>query len=288
MKKKKTGIVITCVILVVLLISAGIVLIRNHHRQSVYREAVAMANAGDNARAYAAFCGLGSYRDSKEQAEALLRLDPLAAVRNLRKGDYATFGRWEQDDDAQNGPEPLDWLVLDRVDDRLLLLSESCLECRAYDGEAFVPVTWEDCDLRAWLNDEFLNGAFNDDERAYIPAVKNENRDHSQLGTEGGNDTEDRVFLLSETDTVIYLSDDIDREAIGKSEASAHAVAQGIQTDEEGHASWWLRSPGTYEYIAQFVDQQGQPYPNGANVDIDYLFGVRPAIWLDVSGEVAS
>ena len=202
-----------------------------------------------------------------------------------QKGDYVTFGRWEQDDNAQNGPEPLEWLVLDRVEDRLLLLSDNCLECMAYDTEPFVAVTWEDCDLRAWLNSDFLTGAFQDEERKYIPAVENENKDHSLLETEGGNDTLDRVFLLSETDTVIYLTDDIDFEAVGKAKVSERAVAQGIQTDEEGNAAWWLRSPGTYEYTAQFVDQQGKPYPNGANVDIDYLNGVRPAIWLDVNRE---
>jgi hypothetical protein len=90
------------------------------------------------------------------------------------------------------------------------------------------------------------------------------------------------VFLLSESDAVIYLNNDYDQDTIGRAMASDYAVANGLQTDEDGLCSWWLRSPGMYEYIAQFVDQQGKPYPNGGSTDIDYLFGVRPALWVDL------
>ena len=103
------------------------------------------------------------------------------------------------------------------------------------------------------------------------------------METPGGRDTRDRVFVLCERDTVIYLNDPADQEAVGKAQGTEYAKANGLQTDEEGNASWWLRSPGMYEYIAQFVDQNGEPYTNGASTDIDYLCGVRPVLWLDTT-----
>ena len=81
---------------------------------------------------------------------------------------------------------------------------------------------------------------------------------------------------------MIYLNNDYDQDTIGRAMASDYAVANGLQTDEDGLCSWWLRSPGMYEYIAQFVDQQGKPYPNGGSTDIDYRFGIRPALWVDL------
>ncbi len=274
---------------VVLLAAAGIItgvlLSGNVRREAVYREASEKLEAGDTGEAWRLFTSLGSWRDARSRADKLEEADLTLPYRAAEEGDIVTFGRWEQDNDESNGPEEIEWIVLDRIEGRLLLLSAACLAGKAYHVVSFEPVTWETCSLRAWLNGEFLSGAFTAEERALIPAVLNENPDHSVVETPGGRDTRDRVFLLCERDTVIYLKSDADRETIGRAYASRAASARGLQTDEEGCASWWLRSPGMYEYIAQFVDREGVPYLNGASTDIDYLCGVRPAIWLDAEGE---
>lgn len=266
------------------LLLAGVVFFSiNLKRSADYQKASNFADSGNIREAYALFISLGSYKDSAAQAEKLTTLDPLLPVLSAHEGDTVTFGRYEQDNDSDNGPEPIRWLVLDHIEDQMLLLSLDALDGKPYHTVPFAEITWEGCTLRSWLSVEFLSSAFTETEQAFIPAVRNQNQDQSAVGTEGGADTMDRVFLLSETDISIYLNNEMKRGTIGKALATAYAAAQNVETDEEGYVSWWLRSPGVYPYSAQFVNQNGDLHLSGAYVDIDYQFAVRPAIWLDLT-----
>ncbi len=282
--KKKAVWIIPAAFLIAVSFITFFVIRRNERKESVYRQAVQEVQAGNDLQAYHLFQKLGRYKDAEAQMSVLTERNPALPYQTAEKGDALFFDHWEQDGDESNGPEPIEWIVLDKIDGQLLLLSSACLMGKAYNTESFVPVTWETCSLRQWLNEDFLNGAFTEEEQAWIPSAINENPDHSMVETPGGQDTEDRVFLPCERDTVIYLKDDLDREAIGKALATQTAVDGGLQVNGEGMASWWLRSPGMYEYTAQFVDRDGTPYTNGASTDIDYLCGVRPAVWLDAKG----
>ncbi len=281
--KKKARLILLTVIFVIGTITAAFVIRDNRNKADEYQKAVQMARTGNISDAYRLFRELGSYQDAEQRLSGLAAADALLPYRVAEKGDMVSFGHFEQDNDPSNGPEPISWIVLDKMDGQLLLLSASCLKGMAYNTAAFTPVTWETSSLRAWLNEGFLSSAFTEEEKALIPAVLNENLDHSIVETPGGRDTRDRIFVLCERDTVIYLNDPADQEAVGKAQGTEYAKANGLQTDEEGNASWWLRSPGMYEYIAQFVDQNGEPYTNGASTDIDYLCGVRPVLWLDTN-----
>lgn len=46
----------------------------------------------------------------------------------LAAGDCVAFGRYEQDNDSSNGPETIEWTVLDVQGDQALLLSRFPLE----------------------------------------------------------------------------------------------------------------------------------------------------------------
>lgn len=281
--KKKVWLILLIVILVIGAITAVFVIRDNRNKADTYQKAVQMAQTGNTANAYRLFLELGSCQDAEQRLSELAAADALLPYRAAEKGDTISFGHFEQDNDLSNGPEPIQWIVVDKIDGQLLLLSASCLKGMAYNTAAFTPVTWETSSLRTWLNEDFFSSAFTEEEKALILTVSNENPDHSIVETPGGRDTRDRVFVLCERDTVIYLNDPADEEAVGKAQGTEYAKANGLQTDEEGNASWWLRSPGMYEYIAQFVDQNGEPYTNGASTDIDYLCGVRPVLWLDTN-----
>ena len=112
----------------------------------------------------------------------------------LSAGDHVYFGRYEQDNNLANGPEKIEWIVLAKGDDRALLISKDALDCKQYHEE-YVPMTWEKCDLRAWLNSYFYKAAFTEKERervleSAVPADKNPEYD-----TDPGNDTFDKVFF---------------------------------------------------------------------------------------------
>ena len=58
-------------------------------------------------------------------------------------------------------------------------------------------VTWEKSSLRAWLNKKFINTAFSDEEKEKINITEIVNQDNPVYGIEGGNNTFDKIFLLS-------------------------------------------------------------------------------------------
>lgn len=274
---KRGAVAVAAVLLIVVLV----LLVVNLQRGQRYAQALRLAEAGDAASAYDIFASLGSYADSAERAAGLVQKDPALPYRKAAKGDVIAFGSFEQDGDTTNGAEPIRWIVLERFDDRLLVLSADVLDGRQYNHVPFQEVTWADSDLRAWMNDDFLTAAFGPAQQGIIATVCNSNEDQSVTGAEGGADTQDRVFALSETESVIYLSSSANRADIGAAPATAFAASGALTVSEDGTADWWLRSPGTYGFAAQFVDAEGKPSVSGANVDV--LYGVRPALWIDVS-----
>ncbi len=205
--------------------------------------------------------------------------DPASCLR----GDRLIFGRYEQDNDMSDGPEAVEWIVLDRIGDEILLMSVCCLDYRPYNEAPFEEVTWEKSGIRRWLNEEFYSAAFSEEEKQLTAPRENRNDDHSTLGTEGGADTRDYVFLLSEKEAGIYMGDEVEREYLGAASATEYAAANGAWVDENLTTAWWLRTPGAYGYTAQFVETTGSLYTAGAYTDIPR--GIRPAIWLDVSGQ---
>ena len=128
------------------------------------------------------------------------------------------------------------------------------------------------------MNGDFHETAFTPAERALIVPADNANDPQSITGAGGGAPTTDRVFALSETESAIYLGDEASRDSLGVAAATDHAKGTGLPVDENGSCDWWLRSPGTYGFAAQFVDATGAPSVSGANVDA--VYGARPALWI--------
>ena len=190
-------------------------------------------------------------------------------------GSSFFFGHYEQDNNTDNGPEPIAWQVLTIKDDHALLLSKYALETVPYNDE-HVPVTWESSSLRKWLNKNFYNYAFNSSEKVKIIEAVNSNPDNP-AGTDGGFATKDNVFLLSIDEVKSYFTSADERIC----KATQYALSRGNQTDESGSTVWWLRTPGTTSKSASNVGFSGS-----ISSDYGYLNGffVRPAIWVEADG----
>ena len=205
-------------------------------------------------------------------------------LENAEVGDYVTFGTYEQDNNLGNGAEAIEWIVLDKQDGKVLLLSKYALDAKPYNDE-WIDVTWETCTLRSWINSEFYCTAFSEKERTSIAETLVRNADNPEYGTEGGNDTRDKVFLLSIEEVMTYFDADPDAEdPVRRAKLTKYAKEQagwGWDTSDEYYVNgdWWLRSPGFVSNNAAYVDYNGNVNRGGYLVD-NYSNVVRPALWI--------
>ena len=204
----------------------------------------------------------------------------------VKKGDTIKFGTYEQSYPV-DGKDPIEWVVLEKIKDEILVMSKYALECLPYNTKC-KGITWEKCTLRKWLNEKFYKAAFNKAEKAMIKKTKVQNKDNPEHETQGGNDTKDKVFLLSHEDilkesygfnTYIYAYD-INRECA----ASEYAGAQGASLGIDKSCLWWLRSPGSdipgdKSDNAEVVYSSGMVSDIGQEVDLNHA-SVRPVMVL--------
>ena len=191
-------------------------------------------------------------------------------------GDVVSFGAYEQDNNSSNGKEDIEWLVLAKEDNRILLISRYALDCQQYNTSR-TSVTWETCSLRKWLNSTFLSNAFNAGEKAMIPSVTVSAEKNPSYSTSPGNSTTDQVFLLSITEVNKYFSSDNARQCQG----TAYCYAQGAYKASNGNCWWWLRSPGDDSDDAACVGCGGSVGDRGCGVSSDDG-AVRPALWVNL------
>ncbi len=223
----------------------------------------------------------------------------LPDLSNISVGDVVTFGSYEQDN-RQNGTEPIQWIVLDVQDGKALLLSKYGLDNQRYNNK-YEEVTWETCSLRAWLNNEFMKAAFSETEQPAILMTDVDNSDAQGFDwkavgvTEnitGGNNTQDYIFLLSYAEANRYLGvtvEDIDNTK-SRVAPTAYSVAQGTYVpgdfrtaDGEYSGWWWLRSPGYIQSYATSVDHDGSFGYCGVRSSTSC---VRPAFWLNLNPDI--
>lgn len=196
-------------------------------------------------------------------------------LETAKVGKTVWFGTYEQDCDASNGKEKIEWIVLAKEEDRILLLSKYALDCKTYHT-TFEDVTWEECTLRRWLNGDFIDAAFSDEERKKIATLIVSVEENSYYDGNPGNATLDKIFLLSISEANQYFSSDIPRQC----KATKYAKTQGIYENEvTGYTWWWLRSPGYLLGYAPCVRSVGSVDEYGHKVDTNNN-AVRPALWV--------
>lgn len=194
---------------------------------SRYDRAIKSIDSGDYQAACALLAGL-TYKDSAEKLQSIRSLLLAKAI----PGDMVFFGKYEQDYDTSNGKEDIEWLILDKKDDAVLVISKHVLEDKSFGRN---DDTWETCSLRKWLNADFINDAFSTAEQSKIQSTQvaaDKNAHYSSV--DPGNATMDKVFLLSGSEAWKYFTSDESRTADLYSSVS----------NDYRYDSWWLRTPG--------------------------------------------
>ncbi|MBP3200133.1 MAG: hypothetical protein J6M39_00580 [Lachnospiraceae bacterium] len=221
--------------------------------------------------------------------------------------DTVRFGSYYQN--SSDVKEPIEWIVLDRKGNEAFLLSKYILDFKCYNDslQDFKNVTWAHSTLRQWLNHTFLRSAFDNNEQICIVVSNILNNSNQVYGTDGGNNTSDKIFCLSSEEVIKYFNnpDPYSGETMKGSKFSAtrptnYAISENISTYKnlvnngtawhKGNSRYWLRSPGIRASAAAFIGYAGCLWQGGAETnkwidEYDYNIypGVRPALWVNIS-----
>ena len=200
---------------------------------------------------------------------------------SYKPGDYVHFGVYEQDNNVNNGKEKIKWKVLDVKDGKIFMITDVCIERRIFhsiEGQG----TWENSDIRKWLNKEFMDIAFTQDEKAAIVQTTVKNSKSSDFEYAPMNDTTDEIFLLDEREVYRYFDDNMDSNGIYPDRKAGYTeiIRKDLNkwdTYEFDYISWWLRTLGKSE--GEILDNS---MFGGSDADI-WRKGIRPAMWLLIS-----
>lgn len=202
----------------------------------------------------------------------------------MQAGNIIKFGKYE-------------WRVLDIENSAALIVTENIVALRAYHNKSG-DITWADCELREYLNTEFFND-FTEAEKVKILATTVKNCDNPWFDTTGGDDTIDRIFLLSIEEVVCkYFGDSSENLQVPNGKYKYWFTRKDVNNDKRistylGHIWWWwLRSPGRKQVKAVYIHGDGNIGIQGNSalkcnlsgvyhpVNNDVRGGVRPALWM--------
>lgn len=197
--------------------------------------------------------------------------------------DRVTFGHYEQCE----GIEPIVWRVLERTDKGILLISQYAIDWKEYHWSYpkwNEKIKWETCDLRKWLNQEFLKTAFNEAEQSLIVSTRFPADNKPPFNAPPENATTDKIFLLSISDVKKYFVSEEDRIATSTTFAKKKRACK-CDIDP---CYWWLRSRGhnyNFGIDPTYVDESGtirdvMPWDND-----DKKKGIRPALWIHLNDQ---
>lgn len=173
------------------------------------------------------------------------------------------------------GGDPIKWRILSIDGNTALLLSDVALDYKQYHTVRG-SITWEKCMMRSWLNgydamsnsagrnysaDNFIDVAFTGAEQTAIrnTAVKNER----------GNDTIDKLFLLSESETGMtdaaagygFVKNQNTYDEARRCQGSAYTKARGLSASTSSsykeNVVWRLRSWAIETNYLCYVDDDG-------------------------------
>ena len=246
---------------------------------------------------YQAYLGLNEYTfayeclsnySSPSEVEGAIQEIRDISIQNAIVGGTVIMGQFEQDSNTDNGMEPIEWKVLDVQDGKAFLLSDKILTYKVYNEEVEGYVfefeekefVWESSYIRNWLNTEFYDAAFSEDDKNRIIKTK--------YKSEGGRSYEpEKVSYTSEN--VTLLSDEEVRTYLGEGESAEAKDTQYACDNKDRWAfdgKWYLRS--SYEggksaplRYTHYVGVNGKIDWDGYQ---DTEFGIRPAMWVSISG----
>ena len=269
-----------------------------------YDKALEYIDSGKYEAAYALLKDF-NYKDSSSKRNSVMPQYLKAISSTSQVGHYIFFGSYEQDNNTSNGKEDIEWRILARDGERLLVISRYALDVQPYDTSQEEDFSWENCSLREWLNGTFFNNAFCSEEQDLIQSVTITEDDDQSSSTSPDTDINDKVFLLSISEADKYFDVTAFPPIFIRNtklelwcKGTAYCLAQGAKNDR-GICWWWLRSPST-SAPSWWKPQDGPFTPTRSHAAlVDYMgdidradfigddivnsdpYAIRPVLWID-------
>lgn len=241
-----------------------------------YNEAIALMAEGNYLDAGAILKGLG-YKDSAEKYEECRATAPYEFT---QVGDIITFGCYEQDNNRDNGPEPLEWRVLDKEDGKVFVISDKAVEMLPYFA-----IYWKRSHIGGWLNNSFTKD-FTAEEKAMIVETTVTADPHpDKPETDQGADTEHGLYLLSVDEVLEYFPEPEDRVCyatdylVSEFESTIHV--NGLY--DGGRCDWWLRT-ALHNYSSGAFIANIDPNGNVNASTHNCRHALRPVCWIQLEG----
>ncbi|MBR4234814.1 MAG: hypothetical protein IKR85_01980 [Clostridia bacterium] len=201
---------------------------------------------------------------AQQKCDIALDMEKALVGLGVSVGDTVAFGVYEQDNNTENGSEPIEWKVIAVDDDRAMLYSVYALDSRPYHSER-TNVLWYNSQLRTWLNTTFIETAFN--------AAQQKLLSEQNMFTNGWVSV-DKAYILSLDESQYYLPD----RASFATAVTEYAKAVGISS---GGAWRWLRSQPESNWNRAYdcnIDGGSRGTGNYNYVELDRL--INPVIWV--------
>lgn len=244
-------------------------------------------------------------------SKEMSRVQAATALSNPRKNDSGVvtwdcvyFGRYPQSDATGLTKEAIKWRVLSTDGKEAYLVADCNLDAQQYHN-VWEKTTWETCTLRSWLNGynytknsskrDYTNGNFID--RAFTTAEQDAIKTTvvKPDTANGGNETNDKIFLLSYSDALnpdYGFSKETTSDKARIRLNTAYVAAGGsvgdyleqydVKVNGAGKENWWwLRTSGQFTNNACYAGVLGSVYNNGY-VDTG-RYAICPVLYLDLS-----
>ena len=215
-----------------------------------------------------------------ESKDEFKEYDYALHLNEAKVGDIVEYGKFYDIVDDEIKRVPIKWQVLDRLNGYALLITDYIIKTMPYNY-SWSPTNWEKSNIRVWLNNDFYDIAFNDEEKKYIQKVIIENTGNYAYNINFPYQTNDHVFLLSIEEARKYYKTSEAYMSLG----TQYAIREGLwisrYSSSVGYSVWWLRSPGRTWSSAAIVHAAGGIGFGGDGVATRGN-GVRPCIWVKV------
>jgi len=144
-----------------------------------------------------------------------------------------------------------------------------------FNPKTNIRISWENCRVREWLNDDFYSSAFSEKEKDIIVlSLTNSDRMANGSILVSYSNVEDRVFLLSYNEIRRY-SKSIDIKC------TSTPYAQRKVTGGKPVRSWWTRDvAGGVISVSSIDGSFSGETPHNMNISYGSNGGVRPAIYI--------